>query len=341
MQHTATPGRMSPDQTSALSALNPQWFPARVVAGNAGQYRVAALNGCSRGLFPYAEIHPLAGDWVAAERINDEECVIRSILPRHGVLTRRAAGGKGLQVLAVNVDTVCAVVSAGTDFNERRIERIHALAAGAGAGCAVIITKTDLAADVDALTARARVAAPGAVILPVCSVTGEGLAGLDALVDHGETIVLLGASGAGKSTLVARLTGAAAETGVVSAVTGKGKHTTSARELFAFGAGAILDTPGLKEIGLDGASDIAAVFPEIEALAGDCRFRDCSHDAEPGCAVTAAAAAGALDAARLASYRALAAEEAFQRLREERGSAGAERARWKQISTLQKEFKKR
>jgi len=262
---------------------------------------------------------PAVGDWVALDRAADT-AMVRAILPRSGVLSRRRPGEADFeQAVAANVDVVLIVESVERGPNPRRIERAVAIAWEAGATPVVVLTKIDLCDDLEAGLARAREGAPFSDVVPVSALGGDGIDGLMEHLPHGSTAVLLGPSGVGKSTLTNRLLGE--ERLVVSEVRrgdGKGRHTTTHRELVMLpGGGCLIDTPGIRELGLwvDPGS-VAPAFPEIEEAAARCRFRDCRHDTEPGCAVVAEVRAGRLDEARLASYHRLRreAEHLDQRL---------------------------
>ncbi len=216
------------------------------------------------------------------------------------------------------------------DFNPRRLERYAALAWESEALPLVVLTKADACSDVAARVAEAEAAAPGAAVVAVSAATGAGLETLAAHLPPGRTLALAGMSGVGKSTLVNRLLGAEAQ--AVQAVRGsdgRGRHTTTRRDLLLLPSGALLvDTPGMRELALwDGGGD--AAFPEVAELVMACRFRDCAHGAEPGCAVRAAVDAGRLDADRLASWEKLGKEEAWLARRQDEGLARAEKERWK------------
>jgi ribosome biogenesis GTPase len=248
---------------------------------------------------------PAVGDWVAVD-LSTEPGVVRAILPRASALIRRRPGtADHAQIVAANIDTVLVVESLDRGPSPRRIERGLALAWDGGANPIVVLTKADLCPDLQAAVAKARSGAPVAEIVAVSAATGDGLDQLAAYLATRTTAVLLGPSGAGKSTLVNHLLGEERlATGDVRSGDRKGRHTTSHRELVALPTGAcLIDTPGIRELGLWlNADAVDSAFAEIEALAGGCRFRDCSHQTEPGCAVQAAAADGELDPDRLASY---------------------------------------
>lgn len=260
---------------------------------------------------------PCTGDWAALRPDAEPGPELLALLPRRAAIVRASASNSSHgQVLAANVDTVVVAVSLAASLDAGRVERLVALAYTAGARPVIALTKLDLATDVafDVAAAHAEVAllAPGAQVVAVSAATGEGLAELAALL--GGTTALLGPSGVGKSTLGNALLGGDVLTvGAVRAGDGKGRHTTAWRELLPLpGGGVLIDTPGLRGIGLhDAASGVEEVFAEISQLATDCRFRDCRHEREPGCAVRAAIDAGELSASRLERYRKLLRENAW------------------------------
>jgi ribosome biogenesis GTPase len=275
-----------------------------VVAQHSGLWAVAGPGEPARIVSARGRLEttPVTGDWVAI----DAGGAIAAVLERRGTVTRRASGdATTAQTLAANVD-LALVAEALPEPNERRAERLVALATSSHVPVVLVLTKADLdpeAAVTAALLAR-RLGAIDAVA--ISSRTGEGLAILRGLLLEGETAVLLGASGAGKSTLVNALLGEDRQaTGEVRARDGRGRHTTVTRELLALPGGALLiDTPGIREAGLwDGVGD---TFADIDALAASCRFADCRHDSEPGCAVR-----GAVDPERLAAWRKLQGEQSW------------------------------
>jgi ribosome biogenesis GTPase len=241
------------------------------------------------------------GDWVALAPDDD---VVEALLPRASLLARRDPTG-GEQLLAANVDVVGVVCGMDRPRSTGRIDRFVALAWDAGAVPVLVLTKVDTVSEADLAAAveELATAAPGVDTVSTSSVDGRGLDGLRHLL-VGRTGVLVGESGAGKSTLVNALIGdAVAATGAVRDGDAKGRHTTSFRQLHLVAGGVLIDTPGLRSVGLlDGVEAVDETFPDIEALAEDCRFRDCAHGGEPGCAVTAAVGRGELAADRLATW---------------------------------------
>lgn len=283
---------------------------------------------------------PAVGDWVVLRPAAGKgPAIVEAVVPRRNRIVRKAAGEAARpQVLAANVDVLLVTMGLDADFNPRRLERYVALAWESEARPLIVLTKADACADVPKRVAEAEAAAPGAAVVAVSAVTG---AGIDTLAPHlapGRTLALVGMSGVGKSTLVNRLLGVEAQ--LVQAVRGsdgRGRHTTTRRDLLLLPSGALLvDTPGMRELALwDGGGD--AGFPDVAALVQACRFRDCAHGAEPGCALRAAVHAGRLDADRLASWEKIAREEAWLACRQDEGLARAERERWKSLTRGAKE----
>lgn len=298
-------------QTLLESMAVPGLVAGRVVRVDRGLATVdtgeRALKAARAGAVdPGSETGTIAvGDWVALEPTG-EGGVIRLILPRSGVMSRRRPGAADMeQAIAANIDRVLVVESLERGPNPRRIERAAALAWDGGATPVVVLTKAELCRDLDAALDRAREGAPYSDVVPVSSVTGDGIDSVREMLIAGTTAVLLGPSGVGKSSLINRLLGEQRlAVGEVRAGDHKGRHTTTHRELVTLpGGGCIIDTPGIRELGLwlDRES-VTAVFPEIEDAAQRCRFNDCRHDSEPGCAVREAVADGTIDARRLDSF---------------------------------------
>lgn len=294
--------------------------PARVVSPGRGLYRLAAPGGELTASLPgrlrSAGEVPAVGDWVAVEAGAGGRGVIRAVLPRRTEVSRKVAGPRSEeQVLAANVDTVFLILGLDGDFNLRRLERLAAVAAASGAEAAVLLTKADLAGDLVERRLAAEAAAPGLPVHAVSSLAPGGLEPLRPYLASGRTLVLLGSSGVGKSTLVNRLAGREIlRTAPVLRDDDRGRHTTTHRELFRLPGGAlVIDGPGLREVQLwaEVEEALPVAFSDVEAFARGCRFRDCSHLDEPGCAVRRAVEDGALDEARLESHRALERELAY------------------------------
>lgn len=261
-----------------------------------------------RGIARGRADRPAVGDWVIADLPADGPASIRATLPRRTRLSRKAAGHHAAeQVLAANVDVAFLVSSLGRDLNPRRLERYLALVLEGGVDPVVLLTKADTFGDPASVVDPLRAAAPAVPVHVLSSVTGQGVEELGPYFAENRTAVLLGSSGVGKSTLLNRLLGADVQ--VVGEVRedGTGRHTTTHRQIFRRpGGGLIIDTPGMRELGLwEAGAGLSHTFADVEAIAESCRFTDCRHEAEPGCAVAAAVAAGELDAARVQSFRAL------------------------------------
>ncbi|MGH8776120.1 MAG: ribosome small subunit-dependent GTPase A [Jiangellaceae bacterium] len=276
---------------------------------------------------------PTVGDWAAVRHWPDDRRTIEAVLARRTRVIRDGADETShAQVLAANVDLVVIVEHLDPEPDVGRIERLLVLAWGSGARPLVVLTKADLVPDPDGMRGEVAVAAPGVDVIAANATDGDGIDALRAHLAPGRTLVLLGPSGAGKSTLVNALAGASMmATAATRAVDGKGRHTTTHRQLVVLpGTGVVLDTPGLRSVGLVAdAEAVATAFPELEELAARCRFRDCAHETEPGCAVLAAIDEGDLDERRLASWRKLGREAAFQARRADARLRAQEVAIWK------------
>jgi len=302
---------------------------AFVVVTASGE-RHAHLSGALRHRTIGAGDLPVVGDYVA---LTPQESLasIQHVLPRTNLFARRAAGGAGaVQSIAANVDLLFVTVALNRDFNLRRVERYLVAAGGCGVPVGLVLTKADLIDDVSPYRVAAEAVAGGAPVVVVCALDGRGLSELAPLRGAGRTLAFVGSSGAGKSTLVNALAGEDRLTvGAIRADDGRGRHTTTRRELILLADGTcVIDTPGMRELALAGADDevVDAAFEDIVALALTCRFSDCAHDAEPGCAVR-----DGVDEARLASWRKLRREAAFELRKTDRSAALAEKRRWKAI----------
>ncbi len=281
--------------------------PARVVRVDRRQLLVAEAGGL---LSVPAAAAAAIGDWVALSGSPDR---VEGVLPRTGVLQRKKAHDplSQAQVVAANVEVALIAVPIDRPLSTNRLERTLVAARDSGARPLVVLTKADLTGVHDAVVGATVQRAGTAEVITTSALTGDGCETLAASLRPGETCVLIGPSGAGKSSLVNALVGdQVQDTGRVRAGDGKGRHTTTARTLIPLGDGVVLiDTPGLRGFALwDADEGLDAEFRDIADLASGCRFRDCVHDGEPGCAVTAALADGSLEARRWASYRRMAAE---------------------------------
>ncbi|MFD0078931.1 ribosome small subunit-dependent GTPase A [Streptomyces sp. NPDC127166] len=291
-------------------------IPGRVVRVDRGQCDVATAEGVIRADTAFVTPHdPLrvvcTGDWAAVDPEGADPRYVRTCLPRRTAFARSTSSKRSEgQILAANVDHAVITVSLAVELDLGRIERFLALAWESGAQPTVVLSKADLVPDpvgLSYLVEDVETVAPGVQVLPVSSATGEGVDVLAATIAGGTT-VLLGVSGAGKSTLANTLVGEdVMDVRAARDVDGKGRHTTTTRNLFVLpGGGVLIDTPGLRGVGLwDAEAGVGQVFSEIEDLSGDCRFHDCAHESEPGCAVTAAIEDGSLPVRRLESYRKL------------------------------------
>ena len=314
--------------------------PARVAADFGAEYLVhgAAETGravVGRRLRADAVTMPAAGDWVAVvPRAWDTPAVIHGIVERRTSFSRKVVHRETReQVLAANVDVSFIVVSA-QDVNVRRIERYLAMAWQSGAVPAVVLTKADLLDSVDDVRLEIESVAAGTPVLATSSVTGEGVAAVAAQIAGARTGVLLGPSGAGKSSLINRMAGDEIMPTREVHSSGEGRHMTSHRELIELpDGGLIIDTPGLREAQLwAGEGALEGLFEDIEALELQCRFPDCEHRTEPGCAIKAALGDGSLDAGRLSSYRKLQRELRSVAARSDARLRADERRKWKQIT---------
>jgi ribosome biogenesis GTPase / thiamine phosphate phosphatase len=275
---------------------------------------------------------PVTGDWVV---LRGDSPVIDAVLPRKTELSRKTPGEQTeKQVLAANVDVLFLVTGLDRDFNPRRIERWLLLAGECGAQPVIVLNKADLHPDPNWAADEVRRLAPAVPVTVISALAEQGTAELIRHVRHGETAALLGSSGVGKSTIVNWLLGRDSQpTQEVREDDGRGRHTTTSRELIPMPGGWLLmDTPGLRELQLWAREDgLDQTFEDVASFAALCRFRDCRHEGEPGCAVTEAVSGGDLDEKRLGSYRKLQRELAYlARLQDERAAA-EEKRRWKRI----------
>jgi ribosome biogenesis GTPase len=307
-----------------LSQSNLPLVPGRVVRQERGLLTVqtaerAYLARTAGRLLHHAagaEALPTIGDWVALlPPAGEGEALLHEVLPRHSVLLRREAGSEHAgQLIAANLDVVFLVTGLDGNFNPRRIERALTVAWNSGAAPVVVLSKADLEPEVAERVREVETLAPGVPVLALSARTGAGLEALRAQLPSGKTGALLGSSGVGKSTIVNQLLGAERlATQEVRPEDDKGRHTTTHRELFVLPHGGLLiDGPGMRELGLWGEEEgLEQAFADVLALAAGCRFGDCQHQGEPGCAVRAAVDAGELSEERLASFEKLRREQAY------------------------------
>jgi ribosome biogenesis GTPase len=326
------------------------FVPARVVLEHRHAYHLLSADGeltaectgrmlhesCGRGDLP------AVGDWVVARprpgdnRGSCQAAAIHAVLPRRTKFSRRAAGDSGAeQILAANIDTAFLVTALDQNFNLRRIERYLTATRESGATPVIVLNKADLHSDPASACAEVSAVAGGAAVVALSAACGDGLDALTPWLAPARTLALLGSSGVGKSTLINRLLGTdRMATGAISEAVGKGRHTTTHRELIVTPSGAlVIDTPGMRELQLwsANADDIDGTFTGIVELAARCRFSDCTHHSEPGCAILAALDDGSLDAGSWESYLKLQREQAYAARKASPKLASECRHEWKKL----------
>jgi ribosome biogenesis GTPase len=322
--------------------------PARVGAEHRGAYVLFTQTGEVTATIPGRARHdsergdlPAVGDWVAAEMLPGEDrAMIRHILPRTSKFSRKVAGkDTEEQVLVANVDYLFIASALDQDFNLRRAERYLTLAWESGATPVVVLTKSDLCKDIPKAMRDFEAVAPGVEVHAVSAVTDEGFEGLARYLTGGATVGLLGSSGVGKSTIVNRLAGSSQKVQAIRE-DGKGRHTTTHRQLIVVGSGGVLvDTPGMRELQLwESEGGLEQAFDDIASLAAGCRFTDCAHEQEPGCAVIEARRSGTLTEERLDSYRKLQKELAHLEIKKD---ARARKVRGRNMHAANAEARRR
>jgi ribosome biogenesis GTPase len=334
----------------------PDSVPARVVSESKGSFQVCGQYGESTakisGRMYYRgdenEAYPSVGDWVVVKPVpNERKATIHAILPRKTKFSRKAAGERTQeQIVSANVDTVFVVsgLDGGRNLNLRRIERYLTLAQNSGATPVIVLNKVDLCLDANVHINSVAAIAPGISIHSISATRRTGLDVLRKYLTRGSTVAFLGSSGVGKSAIINALLGAPRqETGEVRPDDRMGRHTTTKRELILLpDGGIVIDTPGMREIQLwAGEEDLRGAFQDIEVLARQCRFTDCSHRSESGCAVGVAIERGNLDPARLDSYRKLQNELNYLASREDGSTRQYEKLKYKKIAKLSKELRNR
>jgi ribosome biogenesis GTPase len=310
-------------------------IPARVSARHHGPCELLTergrMGGLPAGKLSDAEL-PAVGDWVAARPVEGEKkAVIEAVLPRRTSFSRKEAFQRTVeQVVAANVDTVFVVTAFGFDLNPRRLERYLTAAWDSGSNPVIVVNKADTADDPLSELAVVESVTIGVPVHAVSAVTGEGLDELDAYLRPGATVVLLGSSGVGKSTLVNRFAGSEVLETSETSEGGRGRHTTSHRELVPLPSGALLlDTPGMRELQLWAGEEVLdTTFSEIAEIAAECKFSDCSHTSEPGCAIRRALGDGTLAEERWTSYTKLQREIRALEIRKDARLRSEQRKKW-------------
>ncbi|OPY28775.1 MAG: GTPase RsgA [Methanocella sp. PtaU1.Bin125] len=289
--------------------------------------------------------YPAVGDWVALSRDASGTYTIAAILPRKSKISRKDAGrAAGEQVMVTNIDTAFIMTSLNKDLNLRRLERYLAVVRQSGAGPVIVLSKADVCADVEAGIGTVKAIAPDVPVFAISATEKTGLEQLSPYLREGRSVALLGSSGVGKSTLINALEGAERQkVADIREDDSRGRHTTTTRELILLArGGVIVDNPGMRELQLWDAGDgLQETFADIEALAGQCRFSDCRHETEPGCAIKKALEEGTLSEVRLESYRKLQRELLAIERKKNPVLMAEERKKWKKIGQLGKEIRKR
>lgn len=339
----------SEDRCENIARVTAQHNKIYNIADNTGE-KIARVSG--RFIHEAEKISefPVVGDWVFL-RDDIDEAVIESIVPRINQISRSSAGSKDSksevkeeQIIAANIDNVFIVSALDREYNLRRIERYLTIAYNSGANPFIILNKTDLCDDLDSYVADVESIAYGVPIIPVSAINESTLDEVKGFLLEGETSVLVGSSGVGKSTLINGLTGSKTqEVKEISGAVNKGVHTTTHRELFLLSNGSIvIDNPGMRELGIFDGDSIRDVFSEIEEYAEGCKFSDCNHTNEPGCAVKRALDDGKLTTERFNSYTKLKNEMHYLKEKGVKSSDAIEKEKWRDIRIqIKKHYKEK
>lgn len=339
-----------PEDWAALAAQYSKLVTGRIALQEKGMYRIftstGEQNALVSGKFQFdaqsVSDYPAVGDYVMVSRADPDTAIIHHVLPRKSLFLRKAAGtSQTEQVVAANIDTVFLCMSLNNDFNLRRLERYLAAAWESRADPVVLLTKADLCGDVARKQAEVESIAMSVTVLTASAMDADGCQQLMPYITAGKTVAFVGSSGVGKSTLINRLLeeDRLATDGLRN--DDKGHHTTTHRELLILPNGAmVIDTPGMRELGMwDAAFGVEQTFMDIEALAAQCRFRNCSHTSEPGCAIRGALQDGELDGRRWQSYQKLKSENAYAA--DSESYLAAKERKFKEVSKINKSNQKR